>query len=195
VSGLGEQSLASFLGEVARATPAPGGGTSAGVSLALAAALVEMSARLAGESESAARAGELRAEGVELAERELSSYAPVLDAMRLSRDDPSRSARVEEALHEASRTPLAIAECAAELSELGGEVAGASSPSVRGDALTGTVLAEAAAAAAAALVEINLKRLTDAPELERAREARGRAGAARAAAEAARLQDRPAASE
>jgi methenyltetrahydrofolate cyclohydrolase len=187
VSGLGEQPLATFLDEVAQATPAPGGGTSSAIALALAAALVEMSARLAGDEEAAARAGELRADALRLAEAELASYAPVLDAERLPRDDPSRSARVEEALVEASRTPLAIASDAAELAELGAQVAGASSPSVRGDAVTGTLLAEAAAAAAATLVEVNLAERSSAPELEQARAVRARAAAARAAAGA---QDR-----
>ncbi|MGH2742584.1 MAG: cyclodeaminase/cyclohydrolase family protein, partial [Thermoleophilaceae bacterium] len=115
MSGLGEQQLASFLDEVARATPAPGGGSSAALAVALAAALVEMSAGLAGDSEAASRTSDLRAQALELAERELTSYAPVLDALRLPRDDPSRSARVDEALLEASRTPVAIAEGAAEV--------------------------------------------------------------------------------
>jgi methenyltetrahydrofolate cyclohydrolase len=189
VAGLEEQPLAQFLGEVASATPAPGGGSSAGVTLALAAALAEMSARLAGESGAAARAGELRAEAIELAERELSSYAPVLDAIRLPGDDPSRSGRVGEALLEASRTPLAIAERAAEVAKLGAEVARASSPSVRGDALTGTLLAEAAAAAAT-LVEINLAGHPDGDLLESARAARAGAADARKAAHALLLQDR-----
>jgi methenyltetrahydrofolate cyclohydrolase len=183
VSGLGERALGSFLDDVAAGTPAPGGGTSAAVTLALGAALVEMSASLAGESESAARAGELRAAALELAEAELSSYAPVLEAVRLPHDDPSRAARLEEALLEASRTPLAIVERAAAAAELGAAVAGRTSPSVRGDAVTGVLLAEAAAAAAARLVEINLARQSPAPELERAREAAGRAAGARAEAE------------
>jgi formiminotetrahydrofolate cyclodeaminase len=176
VSGLGEQPLASFLDDVAAATPAPGGGTSAALALALGAALVEMSALLAGERSAASRAAELRARALELAEAELSSYAPALEAMRLPADDPDRDARVAEALLEASRTPLAIAEAAADVASLGVEVAGASSPSVRGDALTGTTIAEAAAGAAAGLVEINLERQPSAPELVRAREAAARAG-------------------
>jgi formiminotetrahydrofolate cyclodeaminase len=179
VSGVGEQPLASFLDEVARATPAPGGGSSAAVALGLAAALVEMAAGLAGDAEAASRASGLRAQALELAERELSSYAPVLEAMRLPRDDPSRSSRIEQTLLEASRTPLAIAEGAAEIAELGAAVARASSPSVRGDALAGTAIAEAAAAAAARLVEINLERQPTSPELEKAREAAVRAGSAR----------------
>jgi methenyltetrahydrofolate cyclohydrolase len=181
--GLGEQGLGSFLGDVAAATPAPGGGSSAAVALALGAALVEMSAALAGDSGSAARAAALRAEALELAERELTSYAPVLEAMRMPRDDPSRPGRLSAALLEASRTPLAIAERAAEVATLGVAVVGASSPSVRGDAATGTVLAEAACAAAAGLVEVNLARQDSAPELARALAARERAARARSEAE------------
>ena len=184
VSGLREQPLASFLDEVAGPTPAPGGGTSAACAAAVAAALVEMAAGLAGDSEAAGRSSRLRAQALELAERELASYAPVLDALSLPRDDPRRSARLEEALLGASRTPLAIAEAAAEVAELGVAVARASSPSVRGDAVTGALLAEAAAAAATTLVEINLERQPTARELEQARDARARAGRARGAAEA-----------
>jgi formiminotetrahydrofolate cyclodeaminase len=183
VSGVGEQPLASFLDEVAQATPAPGGGTSAALALALGAALVEMSAGLAGDAAAASRAGDLRARALELAERDLTSFAPVLEAARLPRDDPSRAARLEEAQLEASRTPLAIAEGAAEASELGVTVARGSSPHVRGDAVTGTLLAEASAAAAATLVEINLAQQPDAPERERARTARERASRAREEAE------------
>ena len=180
MSGLGEQSLGSFLDDVAAGTPAPGGGSSSGVVLALGAALVEMSASLAGDSDAVARAGVLRAAALELAESELSSYAPVLEAVRMPRDDPSRAERLEKALLEASRTPLAIAERAAEVATLGAAVAAGSSPSVRGDAVTGVVLAEAACAAAAGLVEVNLGRECSAPELQRALAARDRATRARA---------------
>lgn len=179
MSGLGERALGSFLDEVAAGTPAPGGGSSAAVTLALGAALVEMSASLAGGASAAWRAGALRAEALELAEAELSSYALVLEAMRLPREDPSRAGRVEEALLEASRTPLTIAERAAEAAELGAAVAAASSPSVRGDAVTGVLLCEAACAAAAGLVEINLARQSSAPALERVRAAAVRAAKAR----------------
>jgi formiminotetrahydrofolate cyclodeaminase len=184
VPGPRDQRLASFLDEVAEATPAPGGGSSAAVALALGAALVEMSARLAGDADVASRAGGLRAQALELAERDLTSFAPVLEVARLPRDDTARDARLQQALLEASRTPLAIAQGAAEAAELGTAVARASSPHVRGDAVTGTLLAEASAAAGATLVEINLGRQPAAPELEQAREARARASRARADVEA-----------
>jgi formiminotetrahydrofolate cyclodeaminase len=179
VSGLGEQPLASFLDAVAEATPAPGGGTSSGVTTALGAALVGMAARLAGDAEASSRSDVLRAEALALAEEELSSYAPVLEAMRLPRDDPARAERVAAALVEASATPRAIARAAAEAAELGVAVARNSSNEVRGDAIAGVLLLEAACAAAARLVEINLARQPDAPALEEARAARDRAARAR----------------
>jgi methenyltetrahydrofolate cyclohydrolase len=183
VSGLRDSPLASFIDEVAAATPAPGGGSSSAVALALGASLVEMSASLAGDPQSAARAAELRADALELADAELSSYAPVLEAVRLPRDDPSRAARLEHALLEASRTPLAIAERGAQAAEVGAAVAAGSSASVRGDAVTGVVLAEAACSAAAGLVEVNLARQSSAQELARARAARERAARARSETE------------
>jgi formiminotetrahydrofolate cyclodeaminase len=191
VADLAAQPFASLLDEVAQATPAPGGGSSAACTAALAAALVEMAARLALERnpgsglapDTGERAAALRARSLELADRELSSYERVLDALRLPAGDPARAERVEEALLEASRPPLAIAQAAAEVAELGLEVARASRPSVRGDALSGTLLAEAATAAAATLVEINLSRQPSHDLRRQAEDARGRARRARESAE------------
>jgi formiminotetrahydrofolate cyclodeaminase len=187
-----EQPLASVLEKVAAATPAPGGGSSAACACALGAALVEMAARIElGRSEGSQIPGDapershaLRRHALELAERELSSYAPVLAARRLPAGEEGRTERIAEALVAASATALAIAESAAEAAELGALVANGSAPSVRGDALTGVLLCEAACASAAALVEINLAGLPLAGELQRAREAGRRAQAARAAASA-----------
>ncbi len=170
---LGKQPLESFLDAVAEGTPAPGGGSSAAVTAALAAALVEMAARLGSMDEAAERASALRSQALRLAEEELTSYAPVLDA----RTSEERSA----ALAAASEPPAQVAEVAAEVAELSADVAASSSPAVRGDALTGATIAEAAAAAAARLVEINLG---SGELVERARQAEQRAGNARASATA-----------
>jgi methenyltetrahydrofolate cyclohydrolase len=174
---LSKQPLEEFLSNVAAATPSPGGGSSAAVSTALAAALVEMAAgvpssRASGASragDAVERAGALRARALRLAEEEMTSYAPVLEA----RDEHER----EIALAAACEPPAQIAETAAEVAELGLEVATSASPSVRGDALAGVVLAEAAASAAFRLVEINVG---NSPAFERARQAELRAVDARA---------------
>jgi formiminotetrahydrofolate cyclodeaminase len=173
VPELGNQSVERFLEAVASDAPAPGGGSSAAVAAGLAAALVEMSARLAGRADGVSAAGELRRRALKLAEEELTSYAPVLAA----RSDEERSA----ALAAASEAPARVAELAADVAELGLDVAASSSPAVRGDALTGVALAEAAASAAARLVEINVG---PGSLVERAQQADRRALKARSSASA-----------
>lgn len=168
---LRKRNLNEFLQDVAEATPAPGGGTSAAVCTALAAALVEMSAGLAKRGDDASEAARLRARALELAETELTSYAPVLAA----RSPDERAA----ALATASEPPAQVAETAAAVADLGASVAATSSPAVRGDALTGVTLAEAAASAAARLVEINSG--GSGPANDRAHAAAERAAAARTA--------------
>ncbi len=71
---------------------------------------------------------------------------------------------------------------AGEVAELGVDLAAAANPTLRGDALAGVLIAESAAAAAAALVEINLKGHPREDMVARARDASGRAAAARATA-------------
>ncbi len=80
MTDLHKQPLESFLAAVAEATPAPGGGSSAAVGAARAAARVEMAARLASSDRVADQASALRARALRLAEEEMSSYAPVLEA-------------------------------------------------------------------------------------------------------------------
>jgi methenyltetrahydrofolate cyclohydrolase len=179
MTGPGDQRLAAFLDEVAAPTPAPGGGSSAALATALAAALVEMSAGIAESAAERDRAKDIRERALVLAEEELTSYEPVLQALRLHLRDPDRPERLATALTEASNTPAEIAELAAETAELGARVAATAAPAVRGDAVTGTLLAEAAATAAAGLVDTNLKDRSDDPVVKRAGDARKRARRAR----------------
>src|SRR3954465_7907773 len=100
---LADQPLATLLAQIAAATPAPGGGSTAAVACALAAALVEMSAGPPHE-----RAAALRARALGRGEAALASFAPVPDAQRLAPDDDRRAERLRAALSAASETPLAI---------------------------------------------------------------------------------------
>ncbi len=176
-SDFSERSLKDLLDAVAARTPAPGGGSSAATATALAAALVEMAANFTeGLTAEFQRAGALRTRALELAEIELHAYEPVLEALRLPREDPERSARVSAAQTEASKSPLEIAGTAADLAELAAELAVNGNPNLSGDAVAGALLAEAAAQAAARLVAINL---TDGQEVELARGHAERARAAR----------------
>jgi len=187
MTGLADRPLAGLLDVVASTDPAPGGGSSAAVAVALAAALLEMCSRLElareGVSEHLAQdlpvqARTLRERGLQLADQDLSSYAGVLEALRQPKDQPGRADRLEAALTEASQAPLAIAEAAAEIAGLAAAVTAVSDPAVRGDALAAVLIAEAATAAAASLVEINLAS-REGSDLARARDARRRAQEAR----------------
>jgi formiminotetrahydrofolate cyclodeaminase len=179
--------LADLLDELGSASPAPGGGSGAALACALAAGLVEMAMRIElrrGEDrtlteEGLDRVAGLRRHALELAEAELSAYAPVLEARRMPASDPARPGRIHEALDEASLGPLDIAETAAEVAELGERVARAADAAVRGDAVTGVILAEAAASAAAGLVEVNSRERPSATAAGPARAAASRAAAAR----------------
>jgi methenyltetrahydrofolate cyclohydrolase len=161
---LADQPLSEVLDRVAAATPAPGGGSAAAVACALAAGLVQMVAgfTLAHDAADDAmravhdRAARLREDAVALADVELRAYAPVLVAMRRPADDPQRPAALEAALSEAAESPLAIARVAASVAELAAEAARRGRRHLRGDAVTGALLAEAAVAAAARLAVINL---------------------------------------
>jgi methenyltetrahydrofolate cyclohydrolase len=164
-----DRSLAALLAEIAASTPAPGGGSTAAVACALAAALVEMSAGPPHE-----RAAALRARALELADEDLSSYGPVLDAQR---SDPER---LRAALSAASDTPLAIAAVGCEVAELAAElVHRRRRPHLEGDATAAALIAEAATRAAARLVELNLAGMPDDVRVRTAGEYVARAWAAR----------------
>ena len=143
----------------------------------MAAALVEMAASFtADRSQTAGRARELRARALELAEIELHAFEPVLEALRLPREDPERAERVDAARATASESPLAIARVGAELAELAADLARTGNHNLAGDAIAGALLAEAAAQAAARLVAINL---TDGHVVSEAAALARRAAAAR----------------
>jgi methenyltetrahydrofolate cyclohydrolase len=190
MGALADRSLGCFLEQVAAESPSPGGGSSCALACALAAGLAEMAAAFTlARDEYAerhermatlrARAGELRARALELAEEELHVYGAVLAVLREPADAPGRAERLEAALSDAADSPLAIARAAAEVAELAAEPARSGNRHLRGDAVAGALLAEAACTAAARLAEINLAdrprdpRRTEASELaERALRAR-----------------------
>jgi formiminotetrahydrofolate cyclodeaminase len=141
------------LKSLAARTPAPGGGAAAAWACALGAALVEMAAAFAEDAESAARASELRTEALSLAVRDGEAYASALAARRRA---PRDDAQVAAAMAAAAEPPLLIAEAGAETAELAAAVAVMGKPTLKGDALTGALLAEAGARAAARLAEMDL---------------------------------------
>lgn len=157
-----DQPVRGFLDQVAARTPAPGGGGAAAVTGAMAAGLVAMAARfsatrLPGAGELADQADELRRRAADLADMDARAYTAVLDAGRQPGDDGQRRERTREALLGAAHVPLEIAGIGARVARLAVRVAEAGNPNLRGDAVTGAVLAAASARSAACLVDINVR--------------------------------------
>ncbi len=153
-----DSSLDDFLERLAARTPAPGGGGAAAVTGAMAAGLVAMAARfsvtqLPGALDLAEQADRLRYQVTQLVDMDARAYAAVLDARRRP---GGRSADLREALRGAATVPLEIAAIGARVAQMAARVAAAGNPNLRGDAVTGAVLAAASARSAACLVDINV---------------------------------------
>jgi formiminotetrahydrofolate cyclodeaminase len=179
--------LERLLADVAAATPAPGGGSSSGWACALGAALVEMTAAFEAKrserlAEVGARAAALRGRALELAQRELHAYEPVLAALQLPREHPGRAERLDAALSDAAETPLELARASGEVATLALEAARTGPSHLRGDAIAGALIAEGACQAAARLVAINLAGRPDDKRLVELAELTSRAAAVREAA-------------
>jgi formiminotetrahydrofolate cyclodeaminase len=185
--------LGRFLELVASREPAPGGGASAVVTVALAAALSSMSARfstghLVEAPALTERAEQLRSEVMPLARADAAAYGRVLESYRGQRegDKEGRRRKIREALSEAASVPLAVAEIGAELVGIAVRLVREGNPNLRGDAVVAALLAEAGVRAAAKLVEINVAAGgTDNGRLARASELVADAAAAQQAAKSA----------
>jgi formiminotetrahydrofolate cyclodeaminase len=156
-------SLRDFLDLVASGSPAPGGGSVAALTVALAAGLSGMAARLstgqlADAPALADRADASRRRVAPLARTDAESYGRVLDAYRLPREpDPeTRKERLRDALSGAADVPLAVAEVGSEVAGIAARLVERGNPNLEGDAMTAVLLADAGVRAAATLAEINL---------------------------------------
>ena len=157
-----DEPVRGFLDQLADRTPTPGGGGAAAVTGAMAAGLVAMAARfsatrLPDAGELADQADELRHRLAQLAEEDARAYAAVLEALRLPRKASQREVQRQEALLGAALVPLEIAGIGARVASMAVRVAEAGNPNLRGDAVTGAVLAAASARSAACLADINVE--------------------------------------
>lgn len=156
-----------FLDQLAGPAPVPGGGGAAALAVATAAGLSAMAARLSAGRLADADALTIEAERIaaaaaSLIQADADSYLRVIEALRLPRDDaPARRHQIAAALSAACAVPMQIAELAVPVARAAAQVAAAGNPNLRGDAITGALLAAAAARAAAALVAINLAGVPD----------------------------------
>ena len=157
--------LGDFLDAVASDGPAPSAGGAAAITVAMAAGLAAMAARLSDGDAAGrwvARAEAVRADVTPLAQADAEAYARVLEAARRDRDDPGRADALREALSAASEVPFRVAGYAAEVCVLATEVAEGGNPRVRGEAAAAGLLAHAAAEVAATLISLNLRGREDA---------------------------------
>ena len=161
-----------FLDQLGARTPTPGGGGAAAVTGAMAAGLVAMAARFSARQ--LPEAGDLAEEADRL--RYMASQLVDMDARAYTRVLATRGPERKEALLAAAMVPLEIAAIGARVARLAVRVAEAGNPTLRGDAVTGALLAAASARSAACLVDINVRLGGLDPDLSRR--------AARAAADA-----------
>lgn len=155
-----DRDLRIMLDEIADPRPAPGAGAVSGVVIAMAAGLIASAARRSHDWDEgkgvSAQAQALRSRVERLAEANEEAYLAALALIDGASQDGERDAALGEALDTAAELPLAIAECAYDVALLGAEAA---EHAVRGgaeDAIAASILAEAAARAAAGLVAANL---------------------------------------
>lgn len=141
--------LLTLLEQVAAREPAPGGGSVAAIALSFAAGLVAMAARFSDRKISdaeqiASRADEIRAEASDLVDADAQAYGEVL-----------RSGRSGESIRRAIEVPLQVCRQGAEVADAAARVVQDGNPNLRGDAMTGLLLADAAVRAAAYLIRLN----------------------------------------
>ena len=159
-----DRPLARFLADVADDRPTPGGGSAAAVAAAMAAGLLAMAARAStgswGEAPGvAAQAEALRDRVAPLAELAANAYAEALELLHEDRGPEAqerRDFRLGTVLARAAALPLAVAEAAADIAELGVLVVERAEASRRPDAVAAVLLADAAAKVGAHLVRVNL---------------------------------------
>ena len=155
---------------------APGGGSAAAVTVAMAAGLVVMVARASKDHWPEAggvigQAEALRARVAPLAQAGAEVYRDALALLR-SREEVAeryRDQTLREALERAAEIPIRIAEAGSDLACLGALLVENGNPEVRADAAVACVLAEGGTRAAAKLVETNLGTTPDDPRVRHVR--------------------------
>ncbi|HVU78979.1 MAG TPA: cyclodeaminase/cyclohydrolase family protein [Gaiellaceae bacterium] len=143
MTALSEQSVGEFLAALGERTPAPASGAATALTAALAAALVELAGRFAGDEEAIVRAKALWSRLSELADEDAAAYTAFL----AERSDENRERIIA--------VPLEIAECAEEAAQLAERVRAQLRTAVVGDAEAARDLAATAARVARRLAEMN----------------------------------------
>ena len=168
-----DDTIAAFLEQLAARVPAPGGGATAALHAAQAAALLAMVARYSDgpryDAELMARiiaeADGLREDALALAEADAEAFGSVAKAYQLPRATEAqrrdRSASISSALAGAARPPADVVRTALLLTSLADELLPAGNRNMITDLAAAAEAARAAAVTARLFIEINLKGITD----------------------------------
>jgi len=171
-----EDSLKAFLNELASDSPAPGGGSAAGLAGALGAALVSMVASLTTGSEKYRDSWEqmggvtreserLRGRLLELMNEDTEAFKSFIAALKMPKNTDSEKSARRDAMSAASKriteVPLETLGICAEVASLAFKAAELGNPNAVSDAGSAALMAEAAGKAAALNVRINLPSLKD----------------------------------
>jgi methenyltetrahydrofolate cyclohydrolase len=157
-----DSSVGDFIDVLAQ-EEAPGGGSAAAVTVAMAAGLVVMVAQASKDywAEAGGAIGQaetFRARVTPLAQADAEAFRDALTILR-RREEVSeryRDQTLRDALEKSAEIPVRIAEAGADLACLAALLVENGNPEVRADAVVACVLAEGGARAAATLVETNL---------------------------------------
>jgi len=173
---LKDLSLVDYLAKTASGDPVPGGGSSAALNAALAAALIEMVAQLTigrknfesvdAELQAVAeKASTLRHTLIADIDHDSDSYAQVLKAFQMPKgtevEKTGRTRAVQDAFKQAALVPLGVARAAVSLMDLGRTVISKGNPNAASDGAAGVLAARMAARAAVYNVRINLGSIKD----------------------------------
>lgn len=173
LTGMRDQTIEAFLGELAARVPAPGGGATAALHAAQAAALLAMVARYSDGPRYDAelmgslvtRADELREEALTLAEADAAAFGAVAEAYRLPKDTGeekvARSAAIAAATVEAALPPARVVGLARRLAGMAEELLPTGNRNVITDVAAAAEAARAAAVTARVNIEVNLRGIKD----------------------------------
>ncbi len=176
-----EQTLQTYLDDLASSSSTPGGGSAAAVSGSMAAALVCMVCRLTqGKEKYAAvqdeieallqRAEEQRQRFLELQTADIAAYGTLAACFKMARDTDEqkqkRTLAIQQSLVEAALVPLEMSERASEVAKLCERVAEIGNANVLSDIATASTLATSAGNGAAWMVRVNLRSLKDASQVD-----------------------------
>lgn len=167
-----DQTIGSWLDDLASSAPAPGGGAVAALHVAAGAALIEMVTNLTigkpkyAEHEDTMvaarnRAGELRTEAVTLAADDAAAFTAVTDSYKLPKDSPDRAAQIQAALIGAADVPVRTAAAATEVLDLAERILPGANVNVITDVAAAAASARAALDMSVVNIEINRGGIAD----------------------------------